>query len=76
MCCTTCEKGHRMVQAGRLGEEVVVRCPGCGAVVILDSEPGAPQCFPVNRIKLPETVYVHRSYKAVMRQVHAGAVLN
>lgn len=76
MCCTACEMDCRMVQAGRLGEEIVVRCPHCGAVVILDSEPGAPQSFPVNKINEPKTVYVHPSYRALVPAAGVGAYMN
>lgn len=76
MSCTACEMDCRMVQAGRLGEEIVVRCPHCGAVVILDSEPGAPQSFPVNKITVPKTVYVHPAYRSMVRAVAIGAFMN
>jgi len=76
MCCTACETGPVMVQAGRLGEEVVVRCPHCGAIVILDSDPGAPQSFPINRAKVPETLYVCSDFYGRHHRPIGRALLN
>jgi hypothetical protein len=76
MSCTACEMDCRMVQAGKLGEEIVVRCPHCGAIVILDSEPGAPQSFPVNKINVPKTVYVCPDYRSLVPAAGVGTFMN
>ena len=43
MCCRSCDRRSALVQAGKFGDEIVVRCPSCGAIIILDNDPGAPQ---------------------------------
>ena len=65
-----------MEQAGKLGGEIVVRCPRCGALVILDSNPGAPQSFPANQINTPKTVYVHPLYETLRPAVGVGVFVN
>lgn len=49
MCCDKLDKGSPTI-SGKWGGEIVIRCPSCGAIIIMDSTPSAPE----NTLTTPE----------------------
>lgn len=53
MCCREADKIGPII-AGKWGGEIVIRCPSCGAIIIMDSTPSAPENIPTQPELIPE----------------------
>ena len=55
--CDNCNSVLEMVSPQRGDQDAVVRCTGCGRVIVLDAQPSAPQNVPTR-----EVIYVTPSW--------------